>query len=241
MPNVKSIFLAKLFIFFAFSLQSIHCQADVNSLNKADSLFNQRSYKEAMEIYSSNYQEGIYSSAMLLKMAFIAEGIGDNEQATLFLSKYYDLEPNPQAITKIKMLTGQSTLFGYDVSDSQRFMIFLAEYQIYIVGVLTGFLFLSIVGIWLTGRKPEKTQNFWPSIFLVVAVFLVNNFLVGPRTGLITSSPTFIFSKPTAGGELVDRVEPGHRVNIKSTKDVWYEVMWKDKKAYIKKDDVTRM
>lgn len=133
MPNVKSIFLTKLLIFLSISLQSIHCQADVIALEKADSLFNARSYKEAMAIYDSNYQSGIYSPAMLLKMAFISEGIGDNERATLYLSKYYDLDPNPQAITKIKSLTGQSSLVGYEVSDGQRFLIFLTEYQDYIV------------------------------------------------------------------------------------------------------------
>lgn len=241
MPNVKSIFLIKVFIFFAFFLQSIHCQADVNDLQRADSLFNQGSYKEAMGIYSLNYQTGVYSPAMLLKMAFITEGIGDNEQATLYLSKYYDLNPNPQAITKIKSLTGQRTLFGYEVSDGQRFIIFLAEYQVYIVGGLAVLLLLSILGIWITGRDPEKRQNFWPSILLIVLIFLANNFLEGPRTGIITSSPTFIVSEPSAGGDLLERVEPGHRVRIKSNKDIWYEVEWKNKKAFIKKTDVTRL
>lgn len=241
MPNVKSIFLTKLLIFLTISLQSIHCQADVIELKKADSLFNSRSYKEAMEIYDSNYQFGIYSPAMLLKMAFIAEGIGDNERATLYLSKYYDLDPNPQAITKIKSLTGQSSLVGYEVSDGQRFIIFLTEYQNHIVGVLAFFLVLSIITSWITGRKSEKTQTFWPTILLIIMIFLANNFLNGPRTGLITSSPTFIVSTPSAGGELIDMVEPGHRVHIKSSKDIWYEVDWKDKSAYIKKSDVTRM
>ncbi|RAI84195.1 SH3 domain-containing protein [Algoriphagus yeomjeoni] len=241
MPNVKSIFLTKLLIFLSISLQSIHCQADVIGLNKADSLFNVRSYKEAMEIYDSNYQSGVYSPAMLLKMAFISEGIGDNERATLYLSKYYDLEPNPQAITKIKSLTGQSSLVGYEVSDGQRFLIFLTEYQEYIVGALAIFLLLSIVTSWITGRKSEKTQTFWPTILLIVLIFFANNFLNSPRTGLITSSPTFIVSKPSAGGDLIDMVEPGHRVHIKSSKDIWYEVDWKDKSAYIKKSDVTRM
>ncbi|MEB2785779.1 SH3 domain-containing protein [Algoriphagus persicinus] len=241
MPNVKSIFLTLLLIFLSISLQSIHCQADVIDLKKADSLFNSRSYKEALQIYDSSYQSGIYSPAMLLKMAFITEGIGDNERATLYLSKYYDLEPNSQAITKIKGLTGQSSLVGYEVSDGQRFLIFLTEYQTYIVGVLSLFLVLSIVTIWNTGRKSEKTQTFWPTILLIMLIFLVNNFLNAPRTGLITSSPTFIVSKPSAGGELIDRVEPGHRVHIKSSKDIWYEVDWKDKSAYIKKSDVTRM
>ncbi|MEB2782765.1 SH3 domain-containing protein [Algoriphagus sp. C2-6-M1] len=241
MPNVKSIFLTKLLIFLSISLQSIHCQADVIDLKKADSLFNTRSYKEALQIYDSSYQSGIYSPAMLLKMAFITEGIGDNERATLYLSKYYDLEPNSLAITKIKSLTGQSSLVGYEVSDGQRFLIFLTEYQTYIAGVLSFFLVLSIVTSWITGRKSEKTQAFWPTILLIILIFLANNFLSAPRTGLITSSPTFIVSKPSAGGELIDRVEPGHRVHIKSSKDIWYEVDWKDKSAYIKKSDVTRM
>ena len=194
-----------------------------------------------MEIYDFNYQSGVYSPAMLLKMAFITEGIGDNERATLYLSKYYDLDPNPAAITKIKSLTGQSSLVGYQVSDGQRFMIFLTEYQDYIVGVLAIFLVLSIITSWITGRKSEKTQNFWPTILLIILIFFANNFLNGPNTGLVTSSPTFIVTEPTAGGELVDMVEPGHRVRIKSSKDIWYEVEWKDKRAYIKKEDVTRL
>ncbi|MEP0710760.1 hypothetical protein [Algoriphagus sp.] len=228
-------------IFLSISLQSIHCQADVIALEKADSLFDARSYKEAMEIYDLSYQSGIYSPAMLLKMAFITEGIGDNERATLYLSKYYDLDPNPQAITKIKSLTGQSSLVGYEVSDGQRFLIFLTEYQTHIVGVLSIFLVLSIFTSWVTGRKTEKTQTFWPTILLILMIFAANNFLSGPRTGLITSSPTYIVSKPTAGGDLLDRVEPGHRIRIKSSKDIWYEVEWKNQSAYIKKEDVTRL
>ncbi|EAZ81150.1 SH3 domain-containing protein [Algoriphagus machipongonensis] len=240
MPNPNSIFLAKLLIFFVFALQSINCQADVKDLQNADSLFQQRSYKEAMEIYRQNYQEGIYSPAMLLKMSFIAEGIGDKENATLYLSKYYDLNPNSQTITKIKSLTGQSDLVGYEVSDAARFMLFLIEYQEIIVGSLALFLVISIIMIWVRGKKNPESTFYWPTIFLIILIFAANNFLKAPNAALITQSPTMIVSKPSAGGELIDRVEPGHRVKIKSSKDIWYEVEWKDQVAYIKKDNVTR-
>ncbi len=228
-------------IFFVLLIQSINCQADVKELQKADSLFNQRSYKEAMEIYRKNYQEGLYSSSMLLKMAFIEEGIGDNEQATLYLSKYYDLAPNPQVITKIKSLTGQNTLVGYEVSDAQRFLLFLIEYKEYIVGLLTLFLIGSIFSNWWTGRIEETRNTYWFTVLLILIIFVTNNFLVLPNTGLITSSPTIIVSKPTAGGELVEQVEPGHRVKIKSSKDNWFEIEWKEKSAFVKKDNVTRL
>jgi hypothetical protein len=241
MPNPNSIFLTKFFIFIIFLLQSINCQADVIALEKADSLFQQRSYKEAMEIYQQNYQLGIYSPAMLLKMSFISEGIGDKEHATLYLSKYYDLSPNSQTITKIKSLTGQSNLVGYEVSDGERFILFLVEYQEIIVGSLSLFLLISLIMLWVNGRKIAEARYYWPSVLLIILIFAANNFLRAPRTALITQSPTMIVSKPSAGGELVDRVEPGHRVKIKSSKDIWYEVEWKNKIAYIKKDNVTRL
>lgn len=204
-------------------------------------MFDQRSYKEAMEIYAPNYQKGLYSPSMLLKMAFIAEGTGDKEQATLYLSKYYDLNPNTQTISKIKTLTGQSTLYGYEVSDGGRFVLFLVEYKEIIVGLLTLFLLLSLISNWWVGKKMDKSASYWPTVLLILLIFLANNFLQGPRTGLITHSPTFIISKPSAGGELVDRVEPGHRIKIKSGKDIWYEIEWKNKIAYIKKDHITRL
>jgi hypothetical protein len=241
MPSFKSIFLAKLSIFFFIFLQSIHCQANVPQLMVADSLFNQRSYKEAMEIYQENYQLGIYSPSMLLKMAFITEGIGDKENATLYLSKYYDLNPNPQTITKIKSLTDQNELVGYEVSDGMRFVLLLVEYKEIIVGILALFLISSVIFLWSKENKLIEGRFYWPSIILITLVFAINNFLKGPNTGLVTGSPTYIVSKPSAGGELVDRVEPGHRVKIRSSKDVWYEVEWKEQIAYIKKEKVTRL
>ena len=238
MPRINSIFLIKVSIFFGLLLQSIHCQADVPRLMIADSLFNQRSYKEAMEIYEVNFQSGIYSTSMLLKMAFIAEGIGDSERATLYLSKYYDLSPNPQTISKIKTLTGQAEL---EVSDGMRFVLFLVEYKEILVGGLTLFLIMSLIVLWSQGRKLKEGRFYGPSILLLALIFAINNFLNGPSTGLVTSSPTLIRSKPSAGGDFVELVEPGHRVTIKSSKDIWYEIEWKEQIAYIKKEDVTRL
>ncbi|WP_235009901.1 SH3 domain-containing protein [Algoriphagus boritolerans] len=207
----------------------------------ADSLFAQRSYKEALEIYQANYQLGIYSPAMLLKMAFITEGIGDKEMATLYLSKYYDLSPNPQTITKIKSLTGQSELVGYEVSDAMRFILFLVEFKEIIVGGLTVILIISLIFLWSKGEKLTEARFYWPSVLLITLIFVTNNFLKSQNAALVTKSPTLIVSKPSAGGEMVDLVEPGHRVKIRSSKDIWYEVEWKEKIAYIRKDNVTRL
>ncbi|WP_297338372.1 SH3 domain-containing protein [Algoriphagus sp.] len=213
----------------------------MKDVSQADSLFDQQNYQEAMNLYVQNYESGLYSPAMLLKMAFIAEGMGDKEQATLYLSKYYDLEPTNQIISKIKDLTGQNTLYGFEVSDSGRFLLFLVDYKEYLVGCLAILLIVSLLSIWWMGRNPEGKVSYWPSVILLLLLFVSNNFLRGPRTGLITTSPTYVVSKPTAGGSIIDRIEPGHRVKIKASKDIWYEVEWKNSVAFVKKEHITRL
>ena len=145
-----------------------------------------------MEIYQTNYQLGIYSPSMLLKMAFISEGIGDRENATLYLSKYYDLSPNQQTITKIKSLTGQSELVGYQVSDGMRFVLFLVEFKEIIVGALTLFLIISLIFLWSKGNKLTEARFYWPSVFLITLIFVTNNFLKSQNAALVTKSPTLI-------------------------------------------------
>lgn len=178
---------------------------------------------------------------MLLKMAFITEGIGDKENATLYLSKYYDLSPNPQTITKIKTLTGQAELVGYEISDRMRFVLFLVEFKEILIGSMTLILIISLIFLWSKENKLTETRFYIPTILLITLIFVTNNFLKSQNTALVTKSPTLIVSKPSAAGEKVDLVEPGHRVKIKSSKDIWYEVEWKEKIAYIRKDNVTRL
>lgn len=242
MQSITRIFLTKFIIFFITFLQSFNCQANINKLNKADSLFINQNYQEAFVIYEDLLQnEESYSPAMLLKMAFIAEGLGDYSQASFYLAKYYDENPNQRVISKIKTLTEQSTLFGYELNDRDRFLRILTNLQTEITSTLTVLLIISLILLYYFNKGTIKTKYYLPSIFLMVMIFVVNNFLDAQKTGIITSSPTLIMDKPTAGGKLVKIVDPGHRVIIKSSKDIWFEVKWENKTAFVKKENITRL
>ncbi|MBW3470520.1 hypothetical protein EGN73_22325 [Arthrospiribacter ruber] len=242
MQSITRIFLTKFIIFFITFLQSFNCQADINKLNKADSLFGNQAYQEAYVIYEDLLQnEDAYSPAMLLKMAFIAEGTGDFSKASFYLAKYYDENPNPRVITKIKTLTEQSSLVGYELTDRDRFLKFLTDVQSELTAVFAFLLIVSLILLLVYNKNVIRPKYYLPTIFLLVLVFVANNFLSGPKTGIVTGSPTLVMDKPTAGGKLIKVVDPGHRVVIKSSKDIWYEVKWGDRKAYVKKESVTRL
>ncbi|MGY6546420.1 SH3 domain-containing protein [Arthrospiribacter ruber] len=205
-------------------------------------MFGNQAYQEAYVIYEDLLQnEDAYSPAMLLKMAFIAEGTGDFSKASFYLAKYYDENPNPRVITKIKTLTEQSSLVGYELTDRDRFLKFLTDVQSELTAVFAFLLIVSLILLLVYNKNVIRPKYYLPTIFLLVLVFVANNFLSGPKTGIVTGSPTLVMDKPTAGGKLIKVVDPGHRVVIKSSKDIWYEVKWGDRKAYVKKESVTRL
>lgn len=240
MQNSKAIFLTKFTIILLSLAQSFNCQANTATLEKADSLFNTNNYQEAMTVYENLLQNGdVFSPAMLLKMAYISEGKGDFSSASFYLAKYYDLNPNPRVITKIKTLTEQQNLFGYELTDWDRFFRFITDLQMEISMLFVIFLFTSIILLFVFRKKINKPKYYLPSVIFILLAFGTNNFLKKSSTGIVTGSPTIIMSKPTAAGKMIKNVDPGHRVIIKSSKDIWYEIQWGTQNAFVKKENIT--
>jgi tetratricopeptide (TPR) repeat protein len=239
MQKLRPFFLIKLPFIFLLVIQSFSSQADTADLLNADSLFQSKNYQEALVIYESILNEGqAYSPAMLLKMAFISEGIGDYPKTILYLSKYYEHNPSPQIPIKIRELTHQTSLVGYSMSDGQQFLSILTDNGQLITAVLALLLILSLIALVLKGFK---TGFAVASLFLVAMVALSNNFLKKPETGIVTGSPSLIMDHPSAGGNLIKQVGSGHRVVIKSSVDIWYKIEWGNQTAYVKKDQVTKI
>jgi hypothetical protein len=239
MPNVKHIFILKFITFLIVFLQSFNCQANKITLQKADSLFYDKKYQEAMTFYEELFhQKEIYSNSMLLKMAFISEGSGNFGNASFYLAKYYDENPNPNVINKVKTLTGQAELYGYHINDWDRFMKILDDFHIEITAFLSIILLISLLTLIIYQKKADKPRYYLPLMGLILLTFISNNFLHNTSSGIVTGSPTLIMNQPTSASSLMDNVDPGHRVIIKSSKDIWYEIEWKGEKAFVKKEQI---
>ncbi len=239
MQNLRPFILVKCSLLLLLLTQSFHTQANELALQKADSLFATKNYQEALVIYKEILEDDqAFSPAMLLKMAFISEGLGDYPSTTLYLSKYYDYNPTPQLPNKIRELTNQASLTGYALSDRQRFLNFLVDNSQLITAFFGVLLTLTLIRLVLKGFR---TGTAAVGLLLIGLVFVSNNFLDGPETGIVTGNPSLIMSAPTAGGSLIRKVGPGHRVIIRSSEDIWYQIEWEDQKAFVKKSQITKI
>ena len=71
----------RLFLGILFWCAILNLNAQNSLLNTADSLFSQQKYTEALNLYEEIYTSGRASSAMLLKMAFIQDGLNNYADA----------------------------------------------------------------------------------------------------------------------------------------------------------------
>ncbi len=237
--------LILLSVFGLFSVVQIAVSQDVSAkLSQADSLFNQRMYTQSLKIYEEIYsQTESASPAMLLKMAYSQEAMGNLSQALIYLHDYYRVTSDKEVLKKMNDLAQVNGLEGYESDDFVRFLKSLEDYSFLIIGVLLalGLLILSMIF-----RKLKKHQEKSPGlaiglvIILGLNIFFIN-FFNKKELGIISNVESYIMSGPSAAAELIEVVGEGHKVEILDKRDIWYEIKWRGGRGYIRENNLEKL
>jgi len=213
-------------------------------LARADSLFAEKKYTQSFEIYRDFlYSEGKASPAMLLKMAFIREGLGDYSNALYYLNLYYLQTHNKRALRKMEDIAKKYDLKGYQYTDFEFFLNLFHRYYLTIVLALSSLLILLIsYMIYKKRRLREKPGwSLFYSILTLLILFYVVNFGKSYHKGIIIHPGTYLMEGPSAGARLIAIADPGHRLKIKGREDVWIRVEWEDKEVYIRENNLLQI
>lgn len=215
-----------------------------NSLTVADSLFNNQKYTESFEIYDSLLDNAKTSSpAMLLKMAFIKEGLGDYSNAEYYLNLYYLNTSDRKVLDKMEELANSNSLKGYEFNDMEYIKTVFLKYFDYITYLL---LALAILLLVIAYRQKFKLDNLSvaPGLLLVLVLgilFYTLNFGRNYDKAIIEDNNTYLMSGPSAGAEVLEIIDKGHRVNVRDSKDVWVRIEWDSQEAYVKADKIKQI
>lgn len=225
----------KLTILILFYLGGFATVAEpAEQLKKADSLFMAKKYTSAFDLYASAYSDGQASPAMLLKMAFIKEGLGDDTQALYYLNKYYSVTADRAVLTKMQELANENQLSGYEVEDRHFFLNALTKYHLVIQLTLVAIILLLTVVIIRSKPKGELPIGVPVIQILLLAVLLtVSNKWLLPKQAIITEA-TFLMSAPSAASEPIGHVQNGHLVEIIGRTEAWTCIKWEGKDVYVR-------
>ena len=204
-------------------------------LNEGDSLFKLRKYVDAKKIYEKLYYEKNYfSDAMLLKLSFIEEGIGNYEKALIYLSKHYYQTNNKETSTKIKSIAKKNELIGFEQNDLS---LILNAYNknIYLIhSILVVILVLYLI----IGEKKDISYHI-RFMIISVLVLAIMNFNLTKKQGIVDQDNTYIMNGPSSGSDVYSIIKKGNKLKISKEYSIWYEVIFENKKKYIRKKNIS--
>lgn len=216
--------------------------ANQTLLNRADSLFNQKKFSEARDVYFQLYQQGYSSPATLLKMALVHEGLGETGQALYFLSAYYRLTEDEKAYDKILTVANARGVQGYELNEWEKLSIWITNRtSIYLpISIALAILFLAVM-IFQAKRQNThaKLAAGFVSILFTGISFTGINLLQSPEKAVVTTEVYFM-SGPSAAANLISLIPPGNQLTLSGERDIWAEALWNGKKGYVRKTDLLK-
>lgn len=207
-----------------------------NQMSKADSLFIKKQYTQSFEIYESLHQAGHYSQAMLLKMAFIQEGLGRTSLSLYYLNLYYLASGDTQVLDKLEELATKNRLEGYEHSESTRLFFNLKKYSYYVSVALAAIAIFLLAFLYKLRKKETKPVALGILTTIVIAILAIQVNISYDHPSAIVIDSTYLMSGPSAGANVVTLISEGHKLKITGKNDVWLKVEWLDKEAYVKEN-----
>ncbi len=222
---------------FALCL-ALPCTAFSNErvLQQADSLFAARQYTQSFELYRVLLANDKYSPAMLLKMAYIQEGLGHIGHSLYYLNLYELASGDEQARDKMEELAARHQRQGYAQNEAARWAQLGKNSESWVFASMAP-VALILFG-WLAYQKSRKKNALAPGLLLllVLGCLFAYTWITSHTARLIiTSQPvTYLMSEPSAGAELVAIVEDGHRLAVVQSREAWIKTVWDNREVYVR-------
>jgi hypothetical protein len=229
------------FIFIVVANYTATAQDNSTSIKQADSLFVAKKYTESLAIYERLFnEEKLQSPAMLLKMAYISEGMDEAADALFYLEHYQKVSRDQAALLKISELAQEFNLRGYETSDTNLFIDFYGRYHIEIAAVLLSFAILLFSIFFYRQRKfNEKPAPLFAGIvvFLLLSVIVFNKLGIA-KQAIVQTDYAMAMKGPSAGSDMIEGIGKGHKVSVLGKKDVWVRIRWKDQEVFVRENSL---
>lgn len=205
-------------------------------LKTADSLFQAKRYTQSFEHYQAMLKQNQYTPAMLLKMAFIQEGLLHIGQSMYYLNLYFITTHDKTALDKMNELATKYNLEGYEASETDKLLTTYYDNYNYVSLAIVAFMVLAFALTFYTRYRLQRKPIASFSLLCFFAATLFVHIVYGERAqiGIVTNPSTYVMNGPSAAASLKEIIGDGHKVEIIGKKDVWLKIRWGGETAFVR-------
>ena len=217
----------------------VYSQISAHRLQQADSLFNAKQYTHSLGHYKEIFDKNEFTPAMLLKMAYVEEGLGHIGEALYYLNLYQLATHDETVLEKMDQLSEKYQLEGYQVDETEQALTFYRKYTDYISLVIMAImLFLFSMAVFVLRMKHSPVPVLITLIVITVLFGIHVNASQPEEKGIVTGTQTYLMAGPAGAAPVVAVLQGGHRFTILGKQDVWIRIRWKGKDAFIRENYV---
>lgn len=229
-----------LIIFLFLKMQVAFSQQLDQEVKDADSLFKLKKYTEALKIYEKSYEEkGIYTAQMLIKMAFIHEGLDNFPKTLFYLNQYYLLSNDKNALEKMEDLAEKHQLKGYEYSDFKFIFNLIRFYKDQISFIFIIFIAIAVACIlYIKYRRGIVLKVAAIFTLSLLIVFFSINFFINYYSPALVTNNTYLMSGPSAGADVLGAMKAGNKITVLGDEDIWMKIAVDGQEGYIRKTNI---
>ena len=233
-------FVGYLIIILALCFKTSFAQVNSFRLKTADSLFQAKQYVQSLEHYQQILKQNSFTPAMLLKMAFIEEGLTHIGPALYYLNLYYNETRDKTALEKMEALASKYNLRGYETGDAEDILSIYQENRLQIILALAALMVFMFCLTLYTKVKLHRKPIASFIILCIFAVAMMNNLFYGEamQTAIVANPKTYVMTGPSGASSVLDIIGDGHRITILGKKDVWVEIEWNNGVGFVKQNEL---
>jgi hypothetical protein len=205
---------------------AIASKDSVPSLRQADSLFAAGQYAAAAPSYRRQvWKHRRASPSLLLKMAYAQQQLGHYPAALLYLSLAQARQPRVRTWRQLAALAAQHRLVGYPATWQQELRVQAQRYYYPGLQVLLGGAVFG--AIWLLWRRGQR------GAWIGYAAYLA---LLGAYLHWLRPTPAGLVAR--SGAAWLSTAAMGDRLPVLGREDIWYQVQWQQRVAYVRAADL---
>lgn len=243
MKIIQRPYLKFLIVFIFLTTSTFHVSSAQISgfrLKTADSLFQATRYTQSLEHYEEILKQRQYTPAMLLKMAYIHEGLNQIGPAMYYLNLYHIATNDKVVLEKMDELATKYNLMGYETTDTDRFLSFYLDHHLY-VSIILAALTILLLSVMYYSRIKQNSRPVLSGLtvfFLLLALGVHQFYGTNITRGIISDTSTYLMDGPSPAASVVQVVGDGHRVEVVGKKDVWMKIKWRDEAVYVRENSL---
>ena len=207
------------------------------SSQQADSLFEKGQYEAVLPLYRTQiWQQRQVSAQLLLRLAYAEHQQAHYAAELLYLNMALARQPRLSTWRQLTALAQRQRLVGYPTTWQQEVRIQVQRYYYPVLQCLLSGAVLIAVGLLL--RRQYTRQGTW----LIYGLYLLGTgaylyWLRPMPTGIVARSGAALMAGPGAGASWLSTAAPGDRLPVLGRKDIWLQVRWQERVAYVRATD----